>query len=412
MLHTESTRVPYIDVYNLDNTIKMIMMCCRYNPDVQLRMLSKNVAKHLVEAMACYLPRSATFKSGDVVYVFHGVASTFLILGQCFDDGFTWASQALDAGLLPTLIDLFLSDLVKRADGRNRGIFRKPVETKLADMEQVNVPIVVGLTSLKTLLIFRSVLNRVYRYMRRLPKEQLKYLMITVPQVGTALLRLSEEAVRLKHLMWKFDRETWPMVCCNRQEPNKPCRRSERRHKAGKRRVKWKRCLACQSAIYCSEKCQEEDWANSHSIVCKGHRRSSNAQAYRISTLDEAFILHLVSLEIDKPESEEKLKSIWSKSLRRSEPIVAQFDFREVPMKLKAVPYEEVLKGLQTLGNKPRCTSGNLDCCSVERRPCCDVAQRELKFERSAWHRETEVICQVMYLGLDCHSSFVWLKHR
>ncbi|KAK1233878.1 hypothetical protein PQX77_002941, partial [Marasmius sp. AFHP31] len=78
---------------------------------------------------------------------------------------------------------------------------------------------------------------------------------------------------------------------------------------------------------------------------------------------------------------------------------------------LKEVPYEEVLKAVQPVTNE-RCQYGKIDCCAVDKRACCKKSKEDLEGEREAWDRSTEIICQVAYIGLECHSSVIFRKDK
>ncbi|KAK1234779.1 hypothetical protein PQX77_002011 [Marasmius sp. AFHP31] len=390
MLETESRRTPVVDVYVLYSLIEMVMMCSRYNPHIHKRFLSENVATRIPRVFSCYLPHSRLYRSGDPPYIFQGVSSACLVLKQAYDNGFSWACHALDEGLLATIVALFTSDLKDNGTRTN---------------EAVHMPISMCLNSLRALLVFRSVLNRVYRYAKIVPNEQMRRLSRTAPSVQTPLMRLLEEAQMMKKKMNAFDHDPAGLVCSNLS-----CTRSRRRQRAGKR-VKWKRCFACRTVVYCSEDCQTQDWDHRHSRVCRQNRPLGTSESYRISNLDEAFLRRLVSLEERKRGTRRQLQSIHTKSLDLLHPMIAQFDFRVSPMQLKEVPYEEVLKAVQPVTNE-RCQYGKIDCCAVDKRACCKKSKEDLEGEREAWDRSTEIICQVAYIGLECHSSVIFRKDK
>ncbi|KAG7086775.1 hypothetical protein E1B28_002705 [Marasmius oreades] len=390
LLESEVQRTPVMDLYVLYGLMEMMMMCSRYNFHIHQRLLSAAVAERLPKVFTRYLPQSALYSSGDPPFIFRGVSSACLLLKHCFDDGFTWACQALDEGLLPSLVALFMSDI---SDHGTR------------TSEVVHLPVSMCLNTLKSLLVFRSVLNRVYRYVKIVPNEHMRKLSRAALRVHIPLLVLFEEARRMKNKMNSFDLDPVGLVCSNRT-----CSRGRRRQRAGKR-IKWKRCDACRTVVYCSEYCQTQDWTNRHSVVCRHSRRSGNGESYRISNLDEAFLRYLVSLEERKREIGRQLRLMHSNSLKRSHPIVAQFDFRASPVQFKAVPYEEALRDLQPLSHG-RCTQGNTDCCVAENRLCCKQSEEQLEEERRSWDSGMEILYQVVYVGLDCHSSFIFRKEK
>ncbi|KAJ8090006.1 hypothetical protein PM082_018585 [Marasmius tenuissimus] len=238
----------------------------------------------------------------------------------------------------------------------------------------------------------------------KMMQRKLEKLVVDVPEVGTAVFRLAEEATRLKKLKWKFEEQSLGMLCSNH-----PCDRNERRWRVGKR-VRWKQCSACRTAFYRSKKCQAKDW-ELHRLPCAEKQRPSYGHSYRISNYDETFIQWLFVQESHKSGAKNQLKSIYTQSLARSEPIIAQFDFRERdsenPVKITEVPYEDLVRPLQ---KHTPCGHGHPECCDIEKHSCCEDTKDELIQKKTMWDRNTEVICRVVYPGAQCHSSWVTLK--
>ena len=135
------------------------------------------------------------------------------------------------------------------------------------------------------------------------------------------------------------------------------------------------------------------------------------AESYRISNLDEAFLRYLVTLEHRKRDTRRKLQLIYLDSLHRTDPVVAQFDFRVSPVKFMAIPYKEVLKSLEPW-NDDTCAQGNTDCCVMENKPCCARSIEALVEERGLWDKRTEILYQAVFVGMDCHSTFVFRKEK
>ncbi|KAI3605424.1 mynd domain [Moniliophthora roreri] len=301
-----------LDGYMFPSLLSVMIICIKYDPDIREELLSRNVIIYLSETALRFTSVLRFCKSTDDV----DIACQAIVLSCDFiyartSGGFTWLVQALDGRILQSIQHL-------------PSFFSTPrtYSEELPDIVKRYHRVV---SALMPFLILRSVLNRVLREVKELKDTGFLQKAASLPPLHdlvNAVMALDREAWRIKLLMYEFDDgDEFAMCCLNRTCPRKKA--------PEKKRIKYKRCSRCYGATYCSRKCQAACW-ESHKRLCIKSNRPELGQSYLLSMLDEGFIRFLVSREILTLRDE-----LWRKT---SKTVIAEFDFRKMPMTFSVVP--------------------------------------------------------------------------
>ncbi|KAL0568202.1 hypothetical protein V5O48_013786, partial [Marasmius crinis-equi] len=194
--------------------------------------------------------------------------------------GRVWIEEALDAGFIRTVF---------RADPKflyyEQYLDAVPIPTKASQLigELFNC--------INRLLVWPSMLRQAWRWIKKIEKEGYEMSMShvqTKTHWWSCWVRMKEKAGIYRDMMRAMKEEE--CFCCNptctlRGLPDEDLKR---------RKVKYFRCYDCHTAIYCSRKCQKEDWKVSHRIKCNTWARRW-AEGHRpVSYADECFLRRLM----------------------------------------------------------------------------------------------------------------------
>ncbi|KAK7051505.1 hypothetical protein VNI00_004479 [Paramarasmius palmivorus] len=241
-------------------------------------------------------------------------------------DGYSWVVELVNARFLTDTLYIFR--LGHGVDDDLMG----PVKQSLLSFVR----------TMKTYTVYRSVLDRILTEMDEIKKKNLLEILPKDNELRVALEQLHSDALSLKSEMYLFTDGQYRLITlCASSE----CPLRERKYR---KKIKYKRCSKCFSALYCSRTCQKMDWEN-HKEHCDSYLGPGQGYSHLPSLFDGVFAQHYLVKQIHSPQisatiSTQLCQRGHAPRNRRYEPLVIVGDFREWPMKISMPTYAEEFK--------------------------------------------------------------------
>ncbi|KAL0571934.1 hypothetical protein V5O48_010024 [Marasmius crinis-equi] len=316
-----------MDISVVSCTLNLMENSMRCSPDSDPESyLHRFLREGIVTKLTTLLHRVATVEVHSTDYSYRYIGPLVFrdccrCLARCMEDGFTWACEALDSGVVSALgYTLVQLGLLRGGTG---------ISLSVGDQEEIRIRNACSavLRTLTAFLVIPSIIRRAHSKAKLLQKDQtLQDKFRRLPESEGQFVkeyvdmwRERTEVVARKTLDW-FNVSSEIRMCCSNDEncPYRSLRPTESK-------PKYYRCARCRVAVYCSAQCQRKHWIKRHRTECHS-LRPRPGHSFRASKLDESFIRYNTNIEIIYRKDMLK-RGLLSPLNSAGGPTVHQFDY-------------------------------------------------------------------------------------
>ncbi|KAK0475138.1 hypothetical protein IW261DRAFT_1568056 [Armillaria novae-zelandiae] len=242
----ELAEKPQISYPDLIARLEILLFCSGNDGRLRLQFFSKQSVAWVTFVMG-RLTRPRNLEPSNLPLARRAIYLSVMYLKKSLKVGFTWVSDALDKGILQSIVKAQPYLVYDRQKSTPKNF-------------TVESSIVFILDTITLLAVYRSVLHRARTSLRR--AEVIEDALNLQGPVNDAWLRLKEKVDRLWSLRPVYYVARNGAACCMSDN----C--TTRREGDTSSRARDMRCSGCQYAYYCSYKCAQSGWRDGHRKQC------------------------------------------------------------------------------------------------------------------------------------------------